>query len=77
MAGDGNGYRVACDGEIWRVMQAGAKAPIGRYLTKAQALDAARALASRDVPSVVVLEDAEGTIRERWTDRGVMTPTRD
>lgn len=71
MAGKKKEYWVTHKDDFWTVRRKGADEPVGRYLTKAQAVDAARWAASRDMPSLVVVQTRDELSRETWTPDGV------
>ncbi len=77
MAGQKNEYRVTHKDDFWTVRRKGADKPLGRYLTRAQAVDAARWAASRDMPSLVVIQTSDGLSQELWTPDGIEVASKD
>lgn len=68
---------VRQDGADWVLLEEGHPEVLGRYLTRAQALDAAQRRAQSHCPCHIYLTDGEEQYSEIWGPNGIVPPSQE
>lgn len=64
-------FHVRLDNDLWLLQVGSGDAVLGRYITRGQALDAARRHAQLRLPSKICVFDPDGEYVELWGPDGV------